>query len=87
MPVYVSHNHLMYDLLNILVGGFHCAIHLWPIQRRVVVLDLELHAEFCDHIIIQISTIVCDNPFGDSIPTNEVMLNEPSHNILGGRGK
>ena len=49
--------------------------------------DLELHAKFCDHSIVEIGTIVYDNPFGDTIPTDEVILNEPGHNILGDRGK
>ena len=76
MPVFIGYNHLLYNLLNVLIGGFHCAIHLWSTRRRVVMLDLEMHAEFCDHSVVEISTIVCDNPFRDTIPTYKVMLNE-----------
>ena len=50
-------------------------------------LDLELHAEFHDYSVVEIGTIVCDNSFGDTIPTNKVMLNEPSDHILSNRGK
>ena len=49
--------------------------------------DFELRAEFRNHSIIEIGTIFCDNPFGDALPTNKIMLNEPSHNILGNRSK
>ena len=47
--------------------------------------NLELRAEIGDHFVIEIGTIVRDNPFGDSIPTNKIMLDESSHNILGNR--
>src|ERR1051325_6677245 len=85
MPILVSHCHLLYDLLDILIGGFHCVIHLRPIWRRVVMLNLELRAEFDDHFVIEIGTIVCDDPFGDAVPTDKIMLDESSHNILGNR--
>ena len=52
-----------------------------------MVLDLELHAEFCDHSVVEIGTIICDNPFGDAIPINKIVLNESGHTILGNRGK
>ena len=44
--------------------------------------NLELRAEFCDHSIIKINTIVHDNLFRDAILTDGVMLNELSYNIL-----
>src|ERR1051325_10149871 len=87
VPILVSHYHLLYDLLDIFVGGFHCAIHLRPIWRRIVMLDLELRAEFSDHFVVEIRAVICDNPFGNSIPTDKIMLNESSHNILGNRCK
>ena len=46
-------------------------------------LDLELRAEFGDHFVIEIGTIVCDNPFGDAVSADENMFDESSHNILG----
>ena len=48
-------------------------------------LYLELHAEFGDHFVIEIGAVVGDNPFRDAIPTNEIMLDESSHDILGNR--
>ena len=85
MPILICHYHLLYDLLNILVGGFNCAIHLWSIWRRVVMLYLELRVEFSDYLIIKIGTIVCDNPFGDAVSADKIMLDESSHHILGYR--
>ena len=87
MPIFICHCHLLKNLLNILVGGFHRAIHLWLIQRKTMVSNLELHAELCDHGIVEIGTNICDDPLGYAIPTYEIMLNEPGHNILGNRGK
>ena len=52
-----------------------------------MVLDLELHAEFRDHSVVEIGTIVLENYLGDAIPTDKVMLNEPSDNVLGNKGE
>src|ERR1051325_10666652 len=87
MPILLSHCHLLYDLLNVLVGGFHCAIHLWSIWRRVVMLDLELRAELGDHLVVEIRAIICDNPFRSAIPIDKIMFDESSHRILGNRCK
>ena len=83
MPVFIGHNHLLHNLIYVLVGSFHCAIHLRSVWRRVVMLDLELHAEFSDHGIVEIGTIVSDDLLRDAIATDEVMLDESSHHILG----
>ena len=52
-----------------------------------MVLDFELHVEFHDHSVVEIGTIVLENSLGDAIPTDKVMLDEPSHNILGNGSK
>ena len=52
-----------------------------------MVLDLKLHGELCDHSVVQISTIVCDDPFGDALPTDKVMFNEPDDHIFSNRGE
>ena len=63
MPVLVGHCHFLYDLLDVFIIGFYNAIHLWSIRRRVMMLDLELHAELDDHSIIEIGTITRDDSF------------------------
>ena len=50
-------------------------------------LDLELHAEFSDYSVVEVSSIVCDDSLEDAIPKDEVMLNESSYHILGNGGK
>ena len=52
-----------------------------------MMLNLEVQAEFCDHSIVNIGTIICDDPFRDAIPTNQVVLDEPGNQILSDRGE
>ena len=83
MPIFIGHYHLLYNLIYVLVGNFHRAIHLRSLWRRVVMLDLELHAEFSNHSIVEVGTVVSDNPFRDVVSIDKVMLDEPGYNILG----
>ena len=83
MPVFLDHNHLLYNLLNVLIGGFHYAIHIWLIWRRGVMFDLELCVEFNDHSVVEVSTIVRDDYLGDAIPADKIMFYEPGDHILG----
>ena len=46
-------------------------------------LDLELHAEFSNHSIVEVGSVVSNNPFRDAILTDEVMLYKPGYNIIG----
>ena len=46
-------------------------------------LDLKLSAELSNHSIIEVGPIVGDNPFGDTVTTYEVMLDESGYNVLG----
>ena len=83
MPVFIGHHHFLHNILYILVGGLHCAIHLWSVWRRVVVFNFEPHAKFSDHGIVEVGTIVSDDPLRDAILTDEVMLDEKGHDVLG----
>ena len=51
-------------------------------QRRIVMLDFELHAEFHNHSIVKIGSVVGDDPFGDTITAYEVMLDKSGYNVL-----
>ena len=44
-----------------------------------MVLDLEVLAQFLHHLVIQIGGIVCDNLFGQSIPADYFLFNEPDY--------
>ena len=50
-------------------------------------LNLELLAQCGNHSVVKIRTIVSDDPFWDTIPTNEIFLDETGNNILGNRGE
>ena len=52
-----------------------------------MMLDIKLHAELGDHDIIEIGTIICNDFFWDTVPTDKVMSDEPGHNVLGNRRK
>ena len=83
MLVFVGYHHLLHNLLYVLIGGFHRAIHLRSVWRRVVMLNLELSVEFNDHGVVKVGTIVSDDPLRDTIPKDEVMLDELGHDVLG----
>ena len=81
MPFFIGHNHLLHNLLYIIVGSFHCVIHLRSVWRRVMVLYLELLAELSDHLVVKIGTIICNDPLWYTVSTDQVVPNEPCHEI------
>ena len=83
VTIFVGHYHLLQDLLNIFIGSFHCAIHPGSVRRRILILDFELSTKFCNHSIVEIDSIVSDDPFGDTIAADEVMFDESGCHILG----
>ena len=87
MPVFVCDFHFLYDLFNVLIHDFDITIHLWPVTGRIVMLNLELLTQCSDHSVVDICTIVSDDPFWDTIPANEIFLDETGSNILGNGGE
>ena len=77
--------HLLHNFLDIFIGCLYNPIHLRPVGRRIVVLSLELFTEFSDHFVVEIGTIICNDPLWYTVPTDQVMSNEPCHNSLGYR--
>ena len=49
-------------------------------------LDSELSAEFRNHSIVEVSSIIGDNPFGDTVTQDEIVLDKPGYNVLGDWG-
>ena len=47
-----------------------------------MVLDFDLHAEFINHGIVEVSSVVSDDPFKDVVPEYEVMLDESGYKVL-----
>ena len=81
MPVLVSDDHFLDDLLNVLVGGFNSAIHLGSVRRRVMMLDLEFLTQFLHHFVVQVRPIICDDLAWNTISANEVVLDEPRNHL------
>ena len=71
-----------HNLLDVFIGDFYCAIHLRDVWRRIVMIDLELRTEFHNHSIVEISSVVGDDPFGDTVTIDEVMLDKSGYNVL-----
>ena len=67
MPISVCHRHLLHNLLDVLISRFDSSIHLRPVGRRFMVLYLELFAEFGDHRVVEIHTIVSDDSLWNTI--------------------
>ena len=72
MSVFVCHRHLLYNFLDVLVSNLHIAIHLRPVRVRIMMLDLELLTELGDHRVVEIHTIVSNNPLWDTISTDQI---------------
>ena len=50
-------------------------------------LNLELLAQSGDHSVVQVCTVVRDDPVGDTIPAYEVLLDEAGNHIFCNRGE
>lgn len=83
MLVLICGDHLLNDLLDVLACSFNCPIHLGSIRRSVVMFNLEAFTQFFHHPIIQVRAIVSDNLVGNSIPIDNVVLDETDDNLLG----
>ena len=58
MPIPIGNNHLLHNLLDILVGGFNNPIHLRAIQRRIMMLNHEGLTKLLHHLVVEIRSIV-----------------------------
>ena len=83
MPILIVYYHFLHNLLDIFVVRFDCAIHFRSIRRRIVMLDLKLCAKLSDHSIVEVSPIIGDDPFGDTITADEVLCDESGYHVLG----
>ena len=48
-----------------------------------MMLYLELFTELGDHLVIEICTIVSNNPLGYTISTDQIVSDKPCHDVLG----
>ena len=63
-------------MLDRLVHSFNLAISLRSCDRREYLLDLEVIAELFEFIAVELCSIVGYNGVGDSIPTDDVLVDE-----------
>ena len=83
MAVFVCDCHFLYDLFDILICGFDNTIYLRSVRRRIMVLYLELFTELGDHCVVEICTIVSNNPLWYTISIDQIVSDKPRHDILG----
>ena len=83
MSILIGYYHFLHNLLDIFVGRFDCAIHFQSTRRRIMMLCLKLSVKLSDHNIVEVSPIVGDDPFGDTITSYEVVSDESGYHILG----
>ena len=50
-------------------------------------LDFELLAQGGDHSVVEICTVVSDDHFWDTVPENEILLDEAGNNILSNKSE
>ena len=79
MPILVQHDHLLKYLHDILISSLNCPIHLRPIRRGIMVLDLEILTHLLHHLVVQIGGIIGDNFPGQPISTNYLLFDESNH--------
>src|SRR3954468_16579581 len=83
VPISIGHYHLLHNLLNVLVGRFNSAIHLWTIRRRVMMLDLEGLTKLLHQLIIEIRSIVSNDLLRNPITAYYVVFDKASNHLLG----
>ena len=76
MPIFVSLCHVLQDLHKILVGRLDCAIHLRPIRRGLVMLDLEALEVVLDPLGYEVSAVIKDDSVRDPILGDDVISDE-----------
>ena len=79
VSILVRHDHLSNYLLDILISSLNCPIHLGPVRRIIMVLDLEILTHLLHHPIVEIGGIISDNLPGKPTLANYLLFDEPNH--------
>ena len=83
MSILVRHNHLLNDLLDVLIRSFNNPIHLGSVGRRIMMCNLEVFAKSFHHIVIQVRSIISNDLTWHTITTYDLILDKPYDNLLG----
>ena len=62
-----------------MIRSLYSPIHLRPIRGGVMMLDLEVLAHFLHHLVVQIGAIVSNDLPGESVSTNQLLLDESDY--------
>ena len=74
MPIFIGYHHLLYDLLNILIGRFDNTVHLWSVWGRFMMLDFEGLIKLLHHFVVQVRPIIGNDLFRHPVATDNAML-------------
>ena len=76
MSILVRHDHLLHNLLDILVCRLYSTIHLRSVRRRIVMFNPEIFTKLFHHLVIEIRTIISDDSLRNPITTDDFLLDE-----------
>ena len=83
MPISVRNDHLLHNLLYVLICCLNSTVHLRTIRGRIVMLNVEVLAQLLHHFVIEIGTIISNDSLGNPIATNDFLLNETGNHMSG----
>ena len=81
MLIFIGHNHLLNNFLDVSVCRLHCPIHLGPVGHAVVVLDFKVLAHFPHHLVVPIGGIVRDNLSQQFVLADYLLFNKPDDHL------
>ena len=83
MPILVRNDHLLHNLLYVLICRLNSTVHLRAVRGRIVMLNVEVLAQLLHHFVVEIRTIISNDSFGNPIATNDFFLDETGNHMSG----
>jgi hypothetical protein len=83
MPISIRNDHLLHNLLYVLICCLNNTVHLRAVRGRIVMLNVEVMAQLLHHFVVEIRTIISNDSFGNPIATNDFFLNESDNHMSG----
>ena len=82
MSIFINIYHLCYDFLYILVDNFYYPTHLWTVWCKIMMFYLELFVYLFHHLIVQIGSVVWNDPFWNPMSTYNLFFDESADHGL-----
>ena len=83
MPIFICHNHLLNNLLNVLICSLNNPIHLGSVGRRIMMRNLEFFPKSFHHVIVQVRSIISNDLTWNTITAYNMILDKSYNNLLG----